>query len=76
MYGALRSQADGLDLKGGLLYGTGLWLLGDELAVPALGLQGGPATVSGVQHLNRLGAHLAYGLGIATATQLLRRFFK
>lgn len=76
MYGALRSQADGLDLKGGLLYGTSLWLLGDELAVPALGLQGGPTAVSGVQHLNRLGAHLAYGLGTATATHLLHRFFK
>lgn len=76
MYGALRSQAEGLDLKGGMLYGAGLWLVGDEMAVPALGLQGGPTTVSGVQHLHRLGAHLAYGMGTATATQILHRFFK
>lgn len=76
MYGALRSRARGLDPKGGLLYGAGLWLLGDEVAVPALGLQGGPTTVSNVQHLHRLGAHLAYGLGTATATQLLHRLFK
>jgi hypothetical protein len=75
LYGALRSSANGLDLKGGLLYGTGLWLLGDELAVPALGLQGGPTSVSSEQHLNRLGAHLAYGLGTAAATQILRRIF-
>lgn len=71
MYGALRASADGLDVKGGLGYATALWLFGDELAVPMLGLQGGPTSVSEVQHLNRLGAHLAYGLGTAIATQTL-----
>ncbi len=73
-YGAVRS---GESWKGavpaGLLYGTGIWLLGDEVAVPMLGLQGGPRSVPVGQHLNRLGAHLAYGLATSSATKLLAR---
>jgi hypothetical protein len=73
MYGTMRGNAAGLDLKGGLLHATGLWLLGDELAVPLLGLQKGPTATSMAQHVNRLGAHLSFGLGTSVATQILRR---
>jgi hypothetical protein len=73
VYGGLRPKAAGVDVLGGLLFGTALWLFGDETAVPALGLQKGPTAVSPAQHVNRLGAHLAYGLGTAASTQLLRR---
>ena len=73
LYGLWRSSASGLDPQGGLLYGTVLWLLGDELAVPLLGLQSGPTAAPPMQHLNRLGAHWAYGLGTAVVTQMLRR---
>lgn len=72
-YGSLRAKLPGADMLGGLLFGAGLWLFGDETAVPALGLQKGPTAVSPAQHVNRLGAHLAYGLGTAAAAQLLRR---
>lgn len=72
-YGALRADARGLDVGSGLAFGSSLWLFGDEVAVPLLGLQRGPTAVSPVQHANRLGAHLAYGLGTAAATQALRR---
>lgn len=72
-YGSLRAKAPGIDILGGLLFGMALWLFGDETAVPALGLQKGPTAVSPAQHVNRLGAHLAYGLGTAAAAQLLRR---
>jgi hypothetical protein len=41
--------------------------------VPVLGLQSGPTAVPPVQHANRLGAHLAYGLATGIATGLLRR---
>ncbi|MCL4302565.1 MAG: hypothetical protein KJ077_43145 [Anaerolineae bacterium] len=75
LYGAARSSVNNLDLAGGVMFGAGLWLLGDELVVPLLGLQGGPTTVSSAQHTHRLGAHVAYGLGLAAATQLLRRLF-
>ena len=73
IYNGLRKKAAGADMLGGLLFGTALWLFGDEMAVPALGLQKGPTAVSPAQHVNRFGAHLAYGLGTATASQLLRR---
>lgn len=74
LYGAWR-EGNGRppDLKSGTLYATGLWLLGDELAVPALGLQSGPTAVPPNQHLNRLGAHLAYGLATAVTTRVLHK---
>lgn len=72
-YGAWRSDAGFPDLRGGLIWGAGLWLVGDELMVPLLGLQQGPGAVPPVQHANRLGAHLAYGLATAATTQLLRK---
>ena len=78
LYGAARA-ANGkqngfdLDLRGGATHGVGLWLMGDEVTVPMLGLQEGPTAVSPVSHINRLGAHLAYGLATAATTQLLRR---
>jgi len=75
LYGALRRNATWPDLVGGLVYATGLWLIGDELAAPVLGLQDGPAGVEPITHLNRLGAHWAYGAGTALATQTLLRLF-
>lgn len=76
LYGAARAANGtnkGLDLGGGAAHAFGLWLLGDETAVPLLGLQEGPTAVSPVGHLNRLGAHLVYGLATAATTQILRR---
>jgi len=76
LYGAARAANGtdkGLDLGGGVAHGLGLWLLGDEVTVPLLGLQEGPTAVAPAGHLNRLGAHLAYGLATAATTQLLRR---
>ena len=72
LYGAARASARGLDLEGGVVYAGLLWLIGDELAVPLLGLQGGPTAATPMQHVNRLGAHMAYGLGTAAVTQTLK----
>lgn len=74
-YGAFRGKngSHWLDLRGGMAHGAGLWLLGDETAVPALGLQSGPTAVSPAGHINRLGAHLAYGITTAATTQLLNK---
>jgi hypothetical protein len=72
-FGGLQRGFGGPDVVKGLIFGTALWLFGDETAVPALGLQKGPTAASPAQHVNRFGAHLAYGLGTAVAAQLLRR---
>lgn len=69
LYGILRRRAGFPDLHGGLMFSTGVWLIGDEISVPLLGLQGGPTAASPAQHLNRLAVHLAYGAGLAVATQ-------
>ncbi len=69
VYGALRGGVRFLDMVGGLTYATGLWLFGDELAVPILGLQAGPTASSLVQHFNRLAAHLLYGAVVSVTTQ-------
>ncbi len=71
LYGALRGRRDGLDAPGGLAFGTALWLLGDELAVPLLGLAQGPTAFPPAQHAHRLGAHWTYGLAAAATTQAL-----
>lgn len=72
LYGALNAGNGRIPtLKNGAAFGTGLWLLGDELTVPALGLQEGPTATAPKTHINRLGAHLAYGLATAVATRLL-----
>lgn len=73
IYGTLRGRANMLDFQGGLTFGTVLWFFGDEVMVPLLGLQGGPSSVSKIQHLNRLGAHWAYGTATAITTQALQR---
>lgn len=73
-YALLRRRARVPDAEGGLALGAMLWAVGDELAVPLLGLSRGPTAYPVAQHAHRLGAHLAYGLAVAAATQLLYGF--
>lgn len=73
VYGALRSEAETPDLAAGLGYGTALWVLGDEIMVPLLGLAEGPTAHSVPDHAKALGAHLVYGAATAGATQALKR---
>jgi hypothetical protein len=73
LYGLLRCDHEDLDLPAGAGYGAALWLIGDELMVPLLGLAKGP-TANGVgSHAQALGAHLVYGLATSGATHALRR---
>lgn len=75
LYGAVRdaSRRDGLDLGSGLGYGAALWLLGDEVAVPVLGLAKGPTAHPTQMHASMLGAHLVYGATTAAANRMLCR---
>jgi hypothetical protein len=75
LYGAVRGRSKGLDPKGGAVLGSGLWLLGDELAMPLLGVAKGPTAVPPAVHGHAWAAHLAYGTASAAATQLLYRLF-
>ena len=71
LYGLVRGRAEGADAAGGLVFGTALWLLGDELMVSLLGLAKGPTAFPPAQHAHRLGAHAAYGLTTAAVAQTL-----
>lgn len=73
LYGAARAGAGFPDLRGGLVFGTALWLLGDEALISTLGLAAGPTKYAPAEHLNRWAAHLTYGLTTALTTQLLYR---
>lgn len=72
-YGIVRQPQRGLDPTGGLAFGTFLWLVGDELAVPILGLAKAPWKYPLRAHVTPLFGHLAYGLATAAATQSLAR---
>jgi len=73
LYGVVRGRKRKLDVLGGLIYGAGLWVLGDEIAVPLIGLAEGPKAYPTKIHAESLGAHLVYGVATAVATQLLRK---
>lgn len=72
VYGALRGNADAPDWEGGIAFGAGLWLLGDEVVVPILGLQDGPTAYAPETHLNRALIHLVYGVTTAVTTHVLK----
>ncbi|MBX5480816.1 MAG: hypothetical protein IRZ16_03040 [Myxococcaceae bacterium] len=80
-YGALWGMAFALLSRGarrlpfaaGLALGASLWLLGDEIAVPALRLASGPKKYPVSSHLKALAAHLAYGAGVEGSLRLARR---
>ncbi|MFP4345834.1 MAG: hypothetical protein ACLFU8_14155 [Anaerolineales bacterium] len=74
-YGMLRGPATFPDPVGGTALAVGLWLFGDELFMPLVGLAKGPTAYPAELHAHALGAHLAYGLASAAATQFLHILF-
>ena len=72
-YGAARTASGVPDILGGATLGTTLWLLGDEMLMPLVGLTRGPTAYPPELHVHSWGAHMAYGLASATTTQLLYR---
>jgi hypothetical protein len=73
LYGIVQQMSHSRDLPAGAGYGTALWLLGDELAIPVLGLAKGPTGHSPHRHAQAFGAHLVYGLATSATARALRR---
>jgi hypothetical protein len=77
LYGAARGNArrrnhPALAAVGeGALYGAGLWLLGDELAVPLLGLSDKPTAYPPANHVQSLAQHLGFGVATVATTRAL-----
>lgn len=72
--GILQRRRNKPDAKNGLVLGSSLFLLGDELAMPLLGLADGPTAYPPKLHVHSFGAHVAYGLAASFATKILRKF--
>jgi hypothetical protein len=56
----------------GAVFGVGLWLIGDELALPLLGLSDKPTAYHPTRHVQSLAAHLGYGVATAATTRALK----
>jgi putative membrane protein len=72
-YGVLAEAAPVAGMGMGLPYGAGVWLVGDELAVPALGLARPPQEHPASTHANALVAHLIFGLTLEIVRRIVRR---
>jgi len=69
VYGAMAEVAPAPSAGLGIPFAAAAWFLGDEVAVPALGLGKKPTEYLSRTHADALAAHFAYGL----TTDLLRR---
>lgn len=62
LYGAMASMTPMAAAGGGTGYGSAVWLLADEIGVPAAGLSGPPTKTPPRKHLQAWASHLVYGL--------------
>jgi len=69
VYGALAEVSPAVRALGGTGWGTAVWIGGDEIAVPLLGLSRPNADYSLEAHAQSFAAHLVYGL----TTEFVRR---
>lgn len=69
VYGALAEAEPRVTACVGTAFGSVLWLLADEVAVPAMRLSGPPTKMPLSSHVQALASHLVYGL----TTEVVRR---
>lgn len=72
LYGAAAELMPSVTAGQGMLYGTGLWFAGDEVAVPLLRLSVPPTETPATTHVYALASHLVYGLTLETVRSALR----
>lgn len=73
LYGTLSHAWPVVAVGAGVPFGLGVWLLADEIALPALGLAHGPRAYPFSTHAEMLAAHVVFGLATHVATgQVLR----
>jgi putative membrane protein len=69
VYGALSEAIPVATVGDGLVFGTAVWLLADEVTAPALGLSKAPSKYPLSTHAYALVSHLVYGW----TTEMVRR---
>jgi hypothetical protein len=74
LYGAVAEMRPEVVSKlGGMPFGMAVWLLAEELALPALHLTDGPQDVPLKKHATGLASHFAYGATTDGVRRLLRK---
>jgi type IV secretory pathway TrbD component len=73
VYGVLAEVAPTVTICNGVGFGIGVWLLADEVAVPAAGLSKHPKEIPLTRHAYALASHLIYGWITETVRQAVRR---
>lgn len=73
LYGGLAQKKETTTSGFGTAYGAAAWALGDEVAVPALGLGKKPTETPMSEHLQFLAAHLVYGVTLEGVRRLALR---
>ncbi len=71
IYGVARAGSAPPDLAGGAVFGISVWLFGDEISMPLMGMTDGPTAYPVKLHLYGAGAHLVYGLTTSITTCIL-----
>ncbi len=69
IYGAMAELTPFVTIGTGLPFGTAVWLIADEAALPALGLSESPTDIPISKHAYALASHFVYGL----TTEIVRR---
>lgn len=73
LYATGSHHAPALRAGFGLLYGTMVWTIADEAAMPALGLSRGPRELPPAVHAFALAGHWVYGAALEGSMRLLTR---
>ena len=72
IYGAAAEIAPMTTVGAGLPFGAAVWLVADDIIIPALGLSKSPTEYPLSTHAYALSSHLVYGL----TTDIVRRFLR
>jgi hypothetical protein len=72
-YGWMSTRAPAVRAGYGTIYGAAVWLVADEMLMPALRLSRGPRQLPAGVHAYALADHLIFGATLESATRLLRR---
>jgi uncharacterized membrane protein YagU involved in acid resistance len=72
IYGGLNGRVPLVDVANGLGFGTGMWLIGDEMMTPLMGLSPSSTEFPWQNHARAFVNHLAYGATLGLTHNLLR----